>query len=64
MSGSLDSARDDGQLQQLQTRQILRIHYPDRRVVIVNNNQIVDAMALQQIKNFHGQFVLMHAYRI
>jgi len=51
-------------LQQFQPRQILRINNADRRVVVVNDDEIIDAMAFQKIENFDGQFVLVHAYRI
>jgi predicted metal-dependent peptidase len=51
-------------LEQLQTRQILRINNADRLSVIINNDQVVDPMAFKQVENFHGQFVLVHANRI
>src|SRR5437763_11648306 len=51
-------------LQQFQPRQILRINNADRRVVVVNDDEIIDTMAFQKIENFDGQFVLVHAYRI
>jgi hypothetical protein len=41
-------------LQQLQPREVLRIDNADRLLVVINHDQIVDAMALEQVENFHG----------
>ena len=40
-------------LQQFQPRQILRIDDAHWHVVVINHDQIVDAMTLQQVQNFH-----------
>ena len=55
---------DPAALQQLQSRQVLRINNSNRRVAIVDNYKIIDAMAFQQIENFDGEFVLVNAYWI
>ena len=41
-------------LEQLQPREVLRIDNADRLLVVINHDQIVDAMALEQVENFHG----------
>src|SRR6266576_4089465 len=46
--------------EQLQARQILRIDNAYWHVVVINHDQIVDAMTLQQVQNFHREFFFMH----
>ena len=41
-------------LQQLQPRQVLRIHDADRHVLIIHYHQIIDPMALQKIEHLDG----------
>jgi hypothetical protein len=52
------------ELKQFQSCQVLRIDDADRQVVIVDDDQIVDAMALEEVEDFDGEFVLVHAYGI
>jgi hypothetical protein len=53
-----------GALQQFQPRQILGIDDPDRNAVIINHDQVVDAVALEEIKNFNREFIFMHSHRV
>jgi hypothetical protein len=39
-------------------RQILRIDNTHRHIVVINHDQIVNAMTLQQVQNFHRSFSL------
>ena len=61
---SLDYARDDELLKQFQSRQILRINNADGSVVVVNHDQIVDAMTLEKVENLDRKFVFVHAHRV
>jgi len=63
-TGSLDYARDDELLKQFQSRQILRINNADGSVVVVNHDQIVDAMTLEKVENLDRKFVFVHAHRV
>ena len=51
-------------LKQFQPRQILGIDDPDRNAVIINHDQVVDAVAFEEIKNFNGEFIFMHSHRV
>jgi len=37
---------------------------PTRHAVIINHDQVVDAMAFEQIKNLNSQLVFMHCDRV
>ena len=49
---------------QLELRQVLRIDNADRGLAIVDHDEIIDAMALEEIQNFHGEFVLVNRYGV
>src|SRR5262245_6379405 len=51
-------------LEQLQSRQILRINNAYRNAVIVNHDQVIDAMAFEQVKDLNGELVFMHRDRV
>lgn len=50
--------------EQLKPRQVLRINNPHRNFVVIDHDQIIDAVALQQIQNFDRELVLVHRHRI
>jgi hypothetical protein len=47
-------------LEQLQSREVLRIDNANWHVVIVNHDKVIDAMTFEQIKNLDGKLVFMH----
>jgi hypothetical protein len=51
-------------LKEFQARQILRINNADRHAVIIDHDQVIDAMTFQQIKNFHCELVFVHRDRV
>jgi hypothetical protein len=50
--------------EQLQLREVLRIDDADWDLVIIDDNEIVDAVAFEEIQNFHGEFVLVNGHRV
>ena len=51
-------------LKQLQAREILRIDDADRHLVVIDYDQVVDAVAFEQIENFDRELVFVHRDRI
>ena len=51
-------------LQQLEPREVLRINDPNRHIVVIDHDQIVDPMAFEQVQNFDREFVFVHSDRI
>src|SRR5215213_5693255 len=46
--------------EQLELRQVLGIHDPDRDLVVIHHHEVVDPVPFQQIQHFHCQPVLLH----
>ena len=46
--------------EQLQAREVLRINDPNRHIVVIDHDQVVDAMALKEIQDFDREFVFVH----
>ena len=52
------------QLQEFQSRQVLRIHNAHRYFVVIHYDKIVDTVAFKQIKNFDRKPVFVHSHRV
>src|SRR5207237_10654756 len=48
--------------EQLQAREILRVHYTYRDFVVINHDEIVDAVGLEQFENFDREYVFVHGH--
>lgn len=61
----LSEAREHGDLlEQFEPRQILRIDDADGGFVVVDDDEVVDAMLLKQVQDFDREFVLMDGDRV
>ena len=51
-------------LEQLELGQVLGIDDAHRRLAVVDDDQVVDAMTFEEVQHFHGEFVLVDGHRI
>src|ERR1043166_4755329 len=49
---------------QFQFREVLRIDDADGDVVVIDDDEIVDAMTLEKVEDFDGELVLVNAHRV